>query len=248
MVKPQSTGKGKRTTKSNTVIEATESADQPEGTDPPPTYDQLAYGKDLKLYYKLQSTTDQAWRLVKLAVEPAIKKRAKEHLSPKDYYNWCIDHFSPRSEITLQLLFDKYNSITLQKANSMQDYLSKIKSCYEKIRAAGDSVSDSSLQTKVLGNLTTAYHHFKTTFYLTTTKANGRSFDDLSRILISEEYSRKKSGLNTKNKNKIAGFVRTNQKKKNKNNKKKNQLPTCKTCNRKHKSQCYVETEKIPQD
>ena len=104
----------------------------------------------------------------------------------------------------------------------MQDYLSKIKSCYERIRAAGDSVSDSSLQAKVLGNLTTAYHHFKTTFYLTTTEANGRSFDDLSRMLISEEYSRKKSGLDTKGEDKVAGFVGTNQKKKNKNNKKKN--------------------------
>jgi gag-polypeptide of LTR copia-type len=94
----------------------------------------------------------------------------------------------------------------------MQDYLSKIKSCYERIRAAGDSISDSSLQAKVLGNLTTAYHHFKTTFYLTTTEANGRSFDDLSRMLISEEYSRKKSGLDTKGEDKVAGFVGTNQK------------------------------------
>jgi hypothetical protein len=87
IVKPQPTGKEKRTTKSNTVIKATKSADQPKGTDPPPTYDQLAYDKDLKLHYKLQSTTDQAWGLVKLAVKPAIRKRAKEHLSPKDYYN-----------------------------------------------------------------------------------------------------------------------------------------------------------------
>jgi hypothetical protein len=129
----------------------------------------------------------------------------------------------------------------------MQDYLSKIKSCYERIRAAKNSVSNSSLQAKVLGNLTTAYHHFKTTFYLTTTETNGRSFDDLSRILISEKYSKKKSKLDTKNKNKITGFVGTNQKKKDKENKKKNQLPTCKTCNRKHKDQCYIETKEIPQ-
>jgi Uri superfamily endonuclease len=101
------------------VIEITGAADQLKDTDPPPTYDQLAYNKDLKLHYKLQSTTDQAWGLVKLAVKPAIKKRAKKHLSPKDYYNWYIDYFSPRSEITLQLLFDKYNSIIFQKANGM---------------------------------------------------------------------------------------------------------------------------------
>jgi Uri superfamily endonuclease len=70
---------------------------------------------------------------MKLAVKLTIKKRAKEHLSLKDYYNWWIDHFSFRSEITLQLLFNKYNSITFQKANSMQDYLSKIKSYYESV-------------------------------------------------------------------------------------------------------------------
>ena len=92
----------------------------------------------------------------------------------------------------------------------MQDYLLKIKSYYEKIRAAKDSVSNSSLQAKVLGNLTSAYHHFKTTFYLTTTEANGRSFDDLSRILISEKYLKKKSRLDTKDKDKIAGFVGIN--------------------------------------
>jgi hypothetical protein len=117
----------------------------------------------------------------------------------------------------------------------MQDYLSKIKSCYEKIRAAKDSISNSSLQAKVLENLTIIYHYFKTTFYLTTTEANGRSFDDLSRMLISEEYSRKKSGLDIKDEDKVAGFVGTNQKKKDKNNKKRNQLSTCKTCNRKYK-------------
>jgi hypothetical protein len=66
-------------------------------------------------------------------------------------------------------------------------------------------------------------------------------------MLISEKYSKKKSELDTKSKNKIAGFVRTNQKKKDKDNKKKNQLLTYKTCNRKHKGQCYVETEEIPQ-
>jgi hypothetical protein len=92
----------------------------------------------------------------------------------------------------------------------MQNYLLKIKSCYERIRAAEDSVSNSSLQAKVLGNLIIAYYHFKTTFYLITTEANRRSFDDLSRILISEKYLKKKLGLNTKGKNKIAGFVRIN--------------------------------------
>jgi len=70
----------------------------------------------------------------------------------------------------------------------MQDYLSKIKLCYKKIRAVKDFISNSSLQVKVFGNLTSAYYHFKMIFYLTTTKANGRSFDDLSRILIREEY------------------------------------------------------------
>jgi hypothetical protein len=104
----------------------------------------------------------------------------------------------------------------------MQDYLLKIKLYYERIRVAGDSIFNSSLQVKVLENLITAYYYFKTTFYLTTTEINGRFFDDFSRILISEKYSRKKSGLNIKNKNKITGFVGTNQKNKNKNNKKKN--------------------------
>jgi hypothetical protein len=75
----------------------------------------------------------------------------------------------------------------------MQDYLLKIKSYYERIRAVRDSVSNSSLQIKVLVNLTTAYYYFKIIFYLTTTEANRRSFDDLSRILISEEYFKKKS-------------------------------------------------------
>jgi hypothetical protein len=104
----------------------------------------------------------------------------------------------------------------------MQDYLLKIKSCYERIRAVKNYISDSSFQAKVLKNLIISYHYFKTTFYLTTTEANGRSFDNLSRILISEKYLRKKSGLDIKDKNKVAGFVRINQKKKNKDNKKKN--------------------------
>jgi hypothetical protein len=66
----------------------------------------------------------------------------------------------------------------------MQDYLLKIKSYYKRIRTAKNFISNSSLQVKVLGNLITAYYYFKTTFYLTTTEANERFFDDLSRILI----------------------------------------------------------------
>jgi hypothetical protein len=69
------------------VVEPLGSADQLKDTDLFPTYDQLAYGEDLKFHYKLQSITDQAWELIKLAVEPAIRERAKKHLSPKDYYN-----------------------------------------------------------------------------------------------------------------------------------------------------------------
>jgi hypothetical protein len=89
IVKPQSTSKEKqiRQTRSTTVVETSGSADQLETSDPPTTYDQLAYSKDLKLHYKLQSTIDQAWGLVKLAVEPVIRERAKEHLSSRDYYN-----------------------------------------------------------------------------------------------------------------------------------------------------------------
>ena len=80
------------------------------------------------------------------------------------------------------------------------------------------------------------------------TEVNGRFFDDLSRILISEKYLRKKSRLDIKDKDKVAGFVKTNQKKKDKDNKKRNQFSTCKTCNRKHKGQYYVEIGEIPQD
>jgi hypothetical protein len=89
MVKPQPTSKGKQTRqlRLSTVVEPPGSADQPDDSDPPPTYDQLAYDEDLKLHYKLQSTTDQAWGLIKLAIKPAIRERAKEHLSPRDYYN-----------------------------------------------------------------------------------------------------------------------------------------------------------------
>ena len=92
----------------------------------------------------------------------------------------------------------------------MQNYLLKIKLYYERIRAAGDFVFDSSFQIKVLENLISAYYHFKITFYLITTEVNERFFDDLSRILISEKYSRKKSELDIKNKNKVTGFVETN--------------------------------------
>jgi hypothetical protein len=48
------------------------------------------------------------------------------------------------------------------------------------------------------------------TFYLITSEVNGRFFDDLSRILISEKYLKKKSGLNIKGEDKVAGFVGTN--------------------------------------
>jgi hypothetical protein len=41
-------------------------------------------------------------------------------------------------------------------------------------------------------------------------------------MLINEKYLRKKSKLDTKGKNKITGFVGTNQKKKDKNNNQKN--------------------------
>jgi hypothetical protein len=41
-------------------------------------------------------------------------------------------------------------------------------------------------------------------------------------MLISEEYLRKKSELDIKDEDKIAGFVRINQKKKDKDNKKRN--------------------------
>jgi hypothetical protein len=92
----------------------------------------------------------------------------------------------------------------------MQNYLSKIKSYYERIRAAKNFISNSSLQVKVLGNLIIAYHHFKTIFYLITTETNRRFFDDLSRILISEKYSRKKSKLDIKDKDKVIEFVRIN--------------------------------------
>ena len=86
IVKPQPTSKEKRI-RLTTVVEATGSADQLKSSDPPTTYDQLAYGEDLKLHYKLRSTIDQAWGLVKLVVESVIRERVKEHLSPRDYYN-----------------------------------------------------------------------------------------------------------------------------------------------------------------
>jgi hypothetical protein len=92
----------------------------------------------------------------------------------------------------------------------MQDYLSKIKLYYEKIRAVKDFIFNSSFQVKVLGNLIIAYYHFKPTFYLITTETNKRSFDDFSRILISEKYLKKKFRLDIKGKNKVTGFVKTN--------------------------------------
>jgi hypothetical protein len=104
----------------------------------------------------------------------------------------------------------------------MQDYLSKIKLYYKRIRAAGNSISNSSLQAKVLGNLISVYYYFKTTFYLITSEANGRFFDDFNRMLISEKYLKKKLELNIKGKDKVTRFVGINQKKKDKNNKKKN--------------------------
>jgi hypothetical protein len=64
-------------------------------------------------------------------------------------------------------------------------------------------------------------------------------------MLISEKYLRKKLRLDTKGEDKVTGFVGINQKKKDKDNKKKNQLPIYKICNRKHKSQCYVEIGEI---
>jgi hypothetical protein len=67
-------------------------------------------------------------------------------------------------------------------------------------------------------------------------------------MLISEKYLRKKSKLDIKGKNKVAGFVGTNQKKKDKDNNKKNQFLICKICNRKYKGQCYVEIGEISQD
>jgi hypothetical protein len=69
------------------VIKTPGSADQLESSDPLTTYDQLAYDKDLKFYYKLQLTIDQVWGLVKLTIKLAIKERVKEYLSPKNYYN-----------------------------------------------------------------------------------------------------------------------------------------------------------------
>ena len=64
-------------------------------------------------------------------------------------------------------------------------------------------------------------------------------------MLINKKYLKKKSRLDTKDKDKVTGFVGINQKKKDKDNKKRNQFPTCKTCNRKHKGQCYIKIGEI---
>src|SRR5450755_3334388 len=76
----------------------------------------------------------------------------------------------------------------------MQDYINKIKSIRQRIVGAGGTINDDQLKARLLSGLTSQYAAFKSTFRLIN-QANRETVDQVCQILISEEYSRNKAGL-----------------------------------------------------
>ena len=76
----------------------------------------------------------------------------------------------------------------------MQDYINKIKSIRQRIIGAGGTIDDDQLKARLLSGLTSQYAAFKLTFRLMD-QANRETVDQVCQILISEEYSRNKAGL-----------------------------------------------------
>src|SRR5450755_3647008 len=124
----------------------------------------------------------------------------------------------------------------VNKASSMEDYLSKLELTQERITAAGGELSDSQLKAKTINNLSTKFNTFKTTYNIVGKSAD--TFETLNRLLLNEKYNLGQS----KNANTIA-HVQSNQS----NNKQGEERVRYDICRLLHaKTECLIKTGKIP--
>jgi hypothetical protein len=133
------------------------------------------------------STKNKAWGVLKFSVSKPIAAKAKNHKTPKAFFDWCVSHYFSKNEIILQRLFDQFQKVLLDKASSMEDYLSKLKLTQERITAAGGELSDSQLKAKTMNGLSTKFNTFKITYNIVGKSAD--TFEILNRFLLNEEYN-----------------------------------------------------------
>jgi len=180
-------------------------------------------------------------------VSKPIAAKAKNHETPKAFFDWCVSHYSPKNEVILQRLFDQFQKMSLDKASNMEDYLSKLELTQERITAAGGELSDSQLKAKTMNGLSTKFNTFKTTYNIVGKSAD--TFETLSRLLLNEEYNLGQ----LKDANTVA-HVQSNpsndeKKRDGSNNKQEKERVRCDVCRLLHaKTECLVKIEKIPVD
>src|SRR5450755_2786380 len=211
------------------------------------TIDTAQYQEALKRYWAFMSTKNKAWGVLKLSVSKPIAAKAKNHETPKAFFDWCVSHYSPKNEVILQRLFDQFQKMSLDKASNMEDYLSKLELTQERITAAGGELSDSQLKVKTMNGLSTEFNTFKTTYNIVGKSAD--TFETLSRFLLNEEYNLGQ----LKDANTVA-HVQSNpsndeKKRDGSNNKQEKERVRCDVCRLLHaQTECLVKTGKIPAD
>jgi gag-polypeptide of LTR copia-type len=211
------------------------------------TIDTAQYQEALKRYWAFMSTKNKAWGVFKLSVSKPIAAKAKNHETPKAFFNWCVSHYSPKNEVILQRLFDQFQKMSLNKASSMEDYLSKLELTQERITVIGSEFSDSQLKAKTINSLSAKFNTFKTTYNIVGKFAD--TFKTLNRLLLNKKYN-----LGQLKDIKTVNNVQTNQsndekKKDDPNNKQRKERVRCDICRLLHtKTKYLVKTRKIPAD
>jgi hypothetical protein len=95
----------------------------------------------------------------------------------------------------LQLLYEQFNYILLEKNLSIQQYIHKFNEINSRINTAGDKFDINQIKSRILSNLLKFYQHFRTIYYLINQDI---AVVNLINLLIQKEQSRKLQELNKK--------------------------------------------------
>jgi hypothetical protein len=99
------------------------------------------------------------------------------------------------THVQLQLLYEQFNYILLEKNQTIQQYIYKFNKINSRINAAGDKFDIGQIKSRILSDLPKSYQNFRTIYYLMNQDI---AVVDLINLLVQEEQSRKFQGLDKK--------------------------------------------------
>jgi hypothetical protein len=207
-------------------------------TEPHPIeYDHYAYTVEYKANQDFQSEEKEAKRLIRMAVKPALRSNANDHHTAIAFYDWLIKQYSPRQDIEVKVLFNKYSKLSLALCINMQDYIDKHKRIIQRIIGAGGTIDEAQKQARLEEGLTHDYMPFINMLNTCIPNENKNTFDKMSKLLIYQEYQ-----LGQQEKQVNAATTTPYRPRQTK----RSQLRRCPTCSIPHKKACLVEKGEIP--